>query len=130
MQHLSNVYRCCPLPNLHQTIKLHSVQCVKVAVQQCRWVLNYNTIRYDTFIDIWQPKKLIHIHKIHLRYIVITNKTMISNMHLIAPSHSCISKSSECLLCYCSQSAKFRGMVLHIQQHLGTSTGILQDILL
>jgi len=36
--------------------------------------------RYDSFIDTWQPKKLdyhnthIHIHKIHLRYIVIANK--------------------------------------------------------
>ena len=27
--HLSNVYRCCPLPNLHQTNKLYSVQRVK-----------------------------------------------------------------------------------------------------
>ena len=27
--HLSNVYRCCPLPNLHQTNKLYSDQRVK-----------------------------------------------------------------------------------------------------
>jgi len=31
MPHLSNVYRCRPLPNLHRTNKLHRVQCVNLA---------------------------------------------------------------------------------------------------
>jgi len=35
MLHLSNVYRRCPLPTLHQTNQLHSILCVKTDVIVC-----------------------------------------------------------------------------------------------
>ena len=55
MPRLSNVCRCCPLPNLRNSNKLHQVQCVKFYLLTC-----VSTV-WASFKEVDQPLFVLHI---------------------------------------------------------------------